>query len=271
MTGAGGFVGQALTRVLRARGYEVIALARGEPSQADGGYEAAAPEGDVLIHLGEVSDRRIANEMGAAYEQSALARLGALLAWKYQSVVYASSAVLYGDRAASPRSVGDPVYANDVYTRIKLASEQMVLERGGGVVRLSNLYGNGMARGTVLGTILGQLRQSGFLTVQTTSPVRDFLWIDDAARALCRLIETRASGIFNVGCGTGVSIHELASIALAESGETGRPVVGTQPDAEPSVLVLDIAATTAAIGWKPEVSLREGLRRMINTTSEQHE
>ncbi len=266
MTGAGGFLGQALTRVLRARGMEVIALARGEPRPADGTHEPVAPEGDVLIHLGEASDRRVANEMGAAYEQTALVRLRALLARGYQSVAYASSAVLYGDRAASPRSVSDPVYANDVYTRIKLASEGMVLERGGSVVRLSNLYGLGMARGTVLGTILGQLRQSGPMTVQTTSPVRDFLWIDDAVMALFCLAESRASGVFNVGSGVGASIAELASTALDESGETGRPVIATQTDARPSFLVLDISKTTAALPWRPEVSLREGLQRLINTS-----
>jgi UDP-glucose 4-epimerase len=192
--------------------------------------------------------------------------LEALLGKPFSWVIYSSSAVLYGDRSVTPHVETDPVYANDVYTRIKLASERMVLERGGGVARLSNLYGPGMARGTVFGTILGQLGQSGPLTVQTTSPVRDFLWIDDAVMALSRLAESRASGVFNVGSGVGASIAELASTALDESGETGRPVVATQTDAGPSILVLDISKTTAALGWRPQVSLREGLHRLINTS-----
>lgn len=224
------------------------------------------PGGDVLIHLAETSDRSVANANGDILEVNARQTLEYLLGKQFSRVIYCSSAVLYGDLSVSPHVETDPVYANDVYTRIKLASERMVLECGGSVARLSNLYGPGMARGTVLGTILDQLRQSGPLTVQTTSPVRDFLWIDDAAMALSRLVESRAGGIFNVGSGVGASIAELARTALDESGETGRPVVATQMDARSSFLVLDISKTAAALPWRPEVALREGLQRLINTS-----
>lgn len=224
------------------------------------------PGGDVLIHLAETSDRSVANANGDVFEENARQTLESLLGKQFSRVIYCSSAVLYGDLSVSPHVETDPVYANDVYTRIKLASERMVLECGGSVARLSNLYGPGMTRGTVLDTILGQLRQEGPVTVQTTLPVRDFLWIDDAVMALSRLVESRAGGIYNVGSGVGTSIAELARTALDESGETERPVVATQTDAQQSILVLDISKTTAALPWRPEVSLREGLQRLINTS-----
>lgn len=268
MTGASGFVGKALCHQLLARGIEVIPVVRALSFSPEQTAVASLPDGDVLIHLGEISDRKAANELGHAYEQAAMARLHALLARGYAHIVYASSAVLYGDRASAPCREDAPVFATDVYTRIKHASERMVLTQGGVVARLSNLYGPGMARGNVLGTILGQLGQDGPIKVQTTTPVRDFLWIDDAASALSRCVESKGGGVFNVGSGRGVSVEALARIVLAEAGEQGRSVVAIQSDAGPSSLVLDISEIKAKIGWAPACSLQEGIRRLVHSSKE---
>lgn len=267
VTGASGFLGRNVVYGLIEAGIDCVGVSRKYlPGLCVVDQYSKTPGGDVLIHLAETSDRSVVNASGDLLEVNARQTLESLLGKQFSRVIYCSSAVLYGDISVSPHVETDPVYANDVYTRIKLASERMVLEYGGSVARLSNLYGPGMARGTVLGTILGQLRQSGPLTVQTTSPVRDFLWIDDAAMALSRLAQTRTGGIFNVGSGVGTSIAELARTALDETGETGRPVVATQTDPQQSILVLEISKTAAALAWRPEVSLREGLHRLIHTS-----
>lgn len=264
VTGASGFLGQALLRCLAQAGVPCLGVSRRtQPGLLQVADYAQAPAGDVLVHLAESSDRAAVNQRGAAAEAQALATLDALLAKDYRQVVYASSAVLYGDRGATPRKVADPVEVVDAYTRIKLASERAVLARNGSVARLANLYGPGMSTGNVLSHLLGQLGTGATITLHTLEPVRDFLWIDDAAQALAAIVARDARGLFNLGSGQGSSIRQLAAIAQQAAG-TRQAVVERQAAAAPSSLVLDIADTCAALGWSPRTSLAEGIARLVN-------
>lgn len=272
VTGASGFLGRAIYQNLIAQGIDCVGVARSDVFglQRVSSY-SDAPVGDCLIHCAETSDRTAANSSGENLASEARNTLEDLLAKRYSQVVYASSAVLYGDHCATPRGISDQVFATDIYTHIKLASEQRVLEHGGVVARLSNLYGPGMAQGNVLGTILGQLGRPGPVKLKNTAPVRDFLLIEDAARAFLMLSASKKTGIYNVGSGVGTSIAELASLTLVEAGEAGRPVVSVQSGDVFSNLVLDISATSEAVGWVPRVPLREGIRQLLQSLRNKHE
>ena len=274
VTGASGFLGQAVLRSLRARGADAVGVARrAAPGCVTVDRYQDSPAGDVLVHLAEDSDMQRVAAAGAAYARQAADLLDALLAKGYSHTVYASSAVLYGDGSPHPRHTGEPVVLNGDYARIKHAGEQAVRAASRGVsARLANLYGPGMSRSNVLSAILGQIPGQGPLRVRDTRPVRDFLWVDDAADALSTMAERGDSaGLFNVGSGHGVSVAQLARAALAAAGQDARPVESTTPpppdDAPPSTLVLDTSATTALFGWRPATSLAEGLRRLLNHTT----
>lgn len=264
VTGASGFLGRALMQAFAHRGIDAVGVSR---RPCHGCIQVKtytdAPNGDVLVHLAEASDRAYAQANSPLYEKHSLETLNALQSKGFSRVIYASSSVLYGDQERSLRKVSDPVYALDAYTRLKLASEQSVLARGGIVARLVNLYGPGMAEGNVLSTILGQIRNDGPIRVLDATPVRDFLWIDDAARALAIMATGEASGIFNVGSGQGVSIRELANVVLDAVGQTGRSVESIRVDNRISELVVDIAQTKDAFGWYPTVTLAEGISTLV--------
>lgn len=264
VTGASGFLGRALMDCLAQRGLPALGVSRGHfPGILQVERYEDTPGGDVLVHLAEASDRAYAKANAPRYEQQALTTLEALQAKGFSRVIYASSAVLYGDQGQSARKVGDPVYETDAYTRLKLASERMVLGRNGVVARLANLYGPGMAEANVLSTILRQIRQEGPVRIFDATPVRDFLWVGDAARGLADMVAGQACGVFNVGSGVGVSIHELAAEVLSAAGQAGRQVESTQPGNRFSRLVVDIAQTEAAFGWRPAVTLVEGIATLV--------
>lgn len=271
VTGASGFLGGALIDCLAQRGLPALGVSRGHfPDILHVQRYEDTPSGDVLVHLAEASDRTYAQANAPNYEQNALSVLNTLQRKGFSRVIYASSAVLYGDEAKSPRKVSDVVYETDAYSRLKLASERMVLGRHGVVARLANLYGPGMAEANVLSTILRQIPQEGPIRIFDAAPVRDFLWVGDAARALADMVVGEACGIFNVGSGVGLSIHELAAEVLSAAGQAGRQVESTKLGKRFSRLVVDIAQTEAAFGWRPNVTLIEGIATLvkINTAKE---
>ena len=94
----------------------------------------------------------------------------------------------------------------------------------------------------------------------TGSPLRDFLYADDLARACVFLLENyREEQFINVGAGKEVSVRELT--------ETVRRIVGfaveivwdtTKPDGMPRKLM--DSSRLLALGWRPQVDLETGIR-----------
>ncbi|MDH4188028.1 MAG: NAD(P)-dependent oxidoreductase [Nitrospira sp.] len=272
VTGASGFLGRALMRKLTRNGIEVIGVSRHRlPGLAQVASYADAPGGDVLVHLAEVSDRKWVETNGAYYAQAAYETLDSLLEKGFDRVVYSSSAVLYGDQCETLRRVEEPVHVVDIYTRLKYESELSVLRRKGVVARLVNIYGPSMSEKNVLSAILKQIPLDGPIRVLDVTPIRDFLWIEDAAEALAIMSLGKASGIFNVGTGLGTSILELAHIVLNAAEQTGRSVESGHQDTRHSHLVVDIAQTVAEFGWRPTTTLQNGIETLVNMIKEQHE
>lgn len=95
-------------------------------------------------------------------------------------------------------------------------------------------------------------------------PRREFLYVDDAARALIFLMENySAEEIINIGAGESVSIAELARLIACEVGYSGGFRYATEkPDGMPKKQ-LD-SRRILELGWRPTVSLRDGLRTTID-------
>jgi GDP-L-fucose synthase len=94
----------------------------------------------------------------------------------------------------------------------------------------------------------------------TGNPRREFLHVDDLARACLFLLESYDDEIpINVGFGEDVSIRELASLVSSVVGYSGKIIWDTnRPDGTPRKL-LDTSRLTA-LGWSPTISLEDGIR-----------
>lgn len=268
IAGASGFLGRHLAAGLAGSGLNVIMVSRQSvPGMCQVTDYSDCPEGDVLIHLAEEPDRAKVNRLGENYARDSLA-VAKALSRRCSRMIYASSGVVYGDYSDVPFTVDMPVVDSDVYSHSKLLNERVVLDAGGAVVRLSNLIGHGMAVNNVVSDIVRQIPGSGPVRVRDDQSVRDFLHVADAASAIGRLIGSACSGVLNVGSGVGTSVRTLAEIALAAAGQEGREIVATDPASRRSVNVLDIAATTRALGWSPSSSLRERIFHLINNRAD---
>lgn len=302
--GACGFLGSEVARQLLAAGTQVLGIdTRPWPGPLPAGYahndrgasdlagalgEAAGfltPAGGpaAFFHLAGLADA------GACQRDPALAQklnvdlvAQALLALRHApcAFVFPSTGIVYGDGLPRPAREDDPLLPSQEYARGKIAAEGLIRAAcapggpadkplRGVIARLSNLYGPGGGENTVLGRILAQARRGEPLQVWDESPVRDFLYVTDAAQGLIRL-GLRASSlegsegclVANLSSGTGTRISALLDLG-AELFHTSRLPQEREPDlARPvSSLVLDNSRLAALTGWRPATPLTQGLQR----------
>ena len=94
----------------------------------------------------------------------------------------------------------------------------------------------------------------------TGKPLREFLYADDLARACIFLLENYSKEQFiNVGYGSDISIKDLAGIIKDVVGFEGEIQWDTSmPDGTPRKLM--DSSRLFALGWKPQIDLRTGIR-----------
>ena len=134
----------------------------------------------------------------------------------------------------------------------------------------TNLYGPGdnydLNNSHVLPALIrkaheAKLRKDPHLMVWGSGkPRREFLHVDDMARACVMLMEQGYDGPFvNIGCGNDITIRELVEEVVSVVGFEGELQFDTsKPDGTPQKL-LDVSKANA-LGWKAEIALRPGIQ-----------
>lgn len=97
----------------------------------------------------------------------------------------------------------------------------------------------------------------------TGSPKREFLHVDDLAKAVAVLLEKyNSDSHINIGSGEDVTIKDLATSIAMATGFTGEIKWDvTKPDGTPRK-VMDVSRIKA-LGWKPEISLQDGIAQTV--------
>jgi len=269
ITGATGFIGIALCRKLEEKKeYSVIKVTRSQEGMT-GFFRVTnyqqTPSGDILIHLGEDSDRARVNKMGDPYRKNTGEVIESLSIKGYKKIVYCSSSIVYGDKGTRPYKENMPTYADDIYSIAKLENEDRVLSLGGIVVRFSNVIGNGMSKNNVLSDIIKQLSEQTSITIRNIKPMRDFILIDDVVDAIVRLIQKEVSGVFNIGSGIETSVSQLTKTVLNVAKQKDRKINSIIKKSEYSYNVLDIDKIKKVTNWQPKFTLFQSVEKIINS------
>lgn len=203
-----------------------------------------------------------------------------------KKLLFLGSSCIYPKLAAQPIKeeyllTGHLEETNDAYAVAKIAGIQMckAYREQYGVNFISamptNLYGEGdnydLNASHVLPALLRKFveaKQNNSPTVEiwgTGTPKREFLNVDDLAEACIFLMQHyNDPEIVNVGTGEDISIKDLAILIkemVAFEGDLHFDT--TKPDGTPRKL-LDVSKINA-LGWKYNISLREGIRQILQT------
>ena len=208
--------------------------------------------------------------------------LGAALRNGVERVVFLGSSCVYPKLAQQPLReeyllTGSLEPTNEPYAIAKIAGIKLVEaafaqhQRRWISLMPTNLYGPGdnfdIERGHVLPALMNRFHAARTASSQksvtlwgTGAPRREFLFVDDLARAAVVLMESGETGLHNVGYGSDVTIRELAELVASVVGYDGTIEWDpTKPDGTPQKL-LD-SSRIFALGWKPTVDLAEGVKR----------
>ena len=289
VAGHRGMVGSAVWRALESREVALIGQTSRDLDLRDRGSVdayfqaerpthvvlAAAKVGGILANSSAPADFLSDNLRIQLNVMDAATRAGV------RRLLFLGSSCIYPRLAEQPITedsllTGPLEPTNDAYAVAKIAGIMQVqaLRRQHDVSFISamptNLYGPGdnfnLQGSHVMPAMIRRMHEAklaGEPTVTlwgTGSPRREFLHVDDLARACVFLLEHYDDAqTINVGTGTDLTIRQLAELVQETIGYEGEVRWDTgKPDGTPRKL-LDVSRLTA-MGWAPEIQLEQGIR-----------
>lgn len=295
VTGAGGQIGRAMTRLLDERGIAhrdvlspraadappapgrapALRCDLADPGALDGLAEFCAPATHVMHLASRISSAKdLAEEYPGQFRLNVGGALNLLQALPpaVRHISFASSLTVYGSAAAAAVDEDQPPAPNCVYALCKLAVERHLRSyaaRTGvrtALLRYSSAYGPGPARGRAIPAMIARLLDGLPPEVYGAGAAkRDYVYLDDLCRATLAASFKEAEGVFNIGTGKGTTTAELAALLARLAGTAAAPVfIPRALDAQSeSSLVYDIGKMRRELGCAPRVSLEEGLLETI--------
>jgi dTDP-D-glucose 4,6-dehydratase len=240
-------------------------------------------EVEVVFHLGAQTQVRHAQRQPWATMEANVRGTYNLLeavrrsATHVRALVVASSDKAYGEGLTLPYTEAHPLAGRNIYDASKSAADLLTSAYGTsydlpiGIARCSNIYGGGdlnwerIVPGTIRSLLGGEapiIRSDGTLQ-------RDYLHVDDAVTGYLALGAALMEGreraeAFNFGHGRPVSVLEIVEEIGKALGRTDlAPIIRSDAPNEIPAQWLDCGKAASRLGWKPALTLQQGLARTV--------
>ncbi len=300
VTGGAGFIGSHLCEALLGAGYTVVCVDNfltgtpGNIAHLKDNPQFEFVEHDVqqpLVYDGEIAflfhlaspasvidyqnhpkETALANSVGTMH-------LLDLAEKKHARFLFASTSEVYGDPKEHPQKETywgnvNPNGVRACYDEAKRFGEMMTMlyvrQHGvdGRIIRIFNTYGPRLkpTDGRVVSNFVTQALAGIPMTVYGDgSQTRSFCYVSDLVDGMMKLMFTDgAKGeVVNVGNPEEYTMVEIASKVKEMTGSASEIVFEPLPADDPVKRKPDITKATTLLGWKPIVSLEEGLRQTI--------
>jgi len=297
VTGGAGFLGSHLCDELLRRGHRVICVDNLETGTLNNIEHIRTPD-FVHLNLDIIEPYFIEEPVDFVYHLASPAspidylrlplhtlKVGSYgthhtlgLAKKHRArFLLASTSEVYGDPKIHPQPESywghvNPIGPRGVYDEAKRYAEALTMayHRQQGVdtaiVRIFNTYGPRMRPhdGRAIPTFLRQALQDRPLTVYGEgSQTRSFCYVEDEINGIIALAEHGYHLPVNIGNPDEYTLLELAKAVIEVTSSRSEIVYEALPIDDPQVRQPDISLAREILGWEPQVSLRDGLRRTI--------
>ena len=285
--GAAGFIGSHLCRYLQRRGSDVLGIDRREIGDKIGvAIRGEFPQPQVCEAIAAHRAQQIYLLAGTSSVAVSLADPLADLAgngrdtlsfleWMRQqeiraTVVFVSSAAVYGDPAELPATIATPVHPISPYGISKLAGELYMRLYASlhaldtRVVRPFSIYGPRLRKQVVFDMLVKLHQPEPAALFGTGQETRDFVYVDDLCAALVRIGDAGSpAGIYNVCSGRETSIATIAERLSAFARRPPLAFTGKSRPGDPLRWRGD-CPELRALGWQPAVPLDDGLRLTVD-------
>ncbi|BCB96341.1 NAD-dependent dehydratase [Dissulfurispira thermophila] len=244
------------------------------------GVREAVKDVDMVFHLAALIGIPFSYHSPDSYiDTNIKGTLNVLQACKDYSierVVVTSTSEVYGTAQYVPIDEKHPLHGQSPYSASKIGADKIAesFYRSFGspvvIARPFNTYGPRQSARAVIPTIITQLlNNKKEIHLGALHPTRDLNYVSDICRgfiSLARCDEAVGKEI-NIGSGAEISIGDLAELLIKLTGSDARIVFDEQrkrPEkSEVERLVCDNRLIRNLTGWKPTVSLKEGLEKTI--------
>lgn len=296
ITGGAGFIGQALARNFMAHGFIVKTFDIVTPRENTCEHVLGtimfpdeifkAVKGcDYVIHLAAMLGvKRTEKERMQCLDvniNGTVNVLDACVKAGVKKIILSSSSEVYGEPNKTPISESDKVFPKSVYAVTKLAGEEYLkaykqthgLEYT--IVRFFNVYGPGQVAEFVLPRFIKAALDNKRPTVNGDGrQIRSFCYVDDAAEGVrLALTEKKANAhVVNIGNDkAAITMLDLANKVISLAGKKLKPrfVKEAQADRLDTREIVnripDISKARKMLGYKPKITLDDGISRTIKS------
>ena len=179
----------------------------------------------------------------------------------------------YDSRGGVCREDATPCLPATIYGRTKLAAGLGLLAAGQALgftaawARVFAPYGPGEPEDKLIPYAIRTWLAGDAVRCGDPQRVRDFIYADDVAQALVRLLLGDADGVFNVCSGVPVTLAEVLQRVDLALGGGGRLEMGAREVRadDPLILVGDGSRLAALGNWRPRVGIAEGIERTVES------
>ena len=195
-------------------------------------------------------------------------------------LIAASTAEVYGWQEGSPLKEDTGLRPSSPYAVSKAAADEYVQMAtkvyglNATFLRCNNTYGRKTERGFLVEYLITSMLDGSPVYVGSPDHVRDYMWVDDHVNAYLLSMEKEAAEgeVFNVSPGNPTSNIDLAKKLAQMIHFAGQIVEGSYPPGYPirpakldtKYIVLDSSRIMKKLGWKPGVTLNEGLAMTVD-------
>jgi len=131
-------------------------------------------------------------------------------------------------------------------------------------VRFFYVYGPGQKSHSLIPHLIQAIHAGNTPDIKTPRTRNDFVYVEDVARAVTQLIQTPTTqGTYNIGSGTSTEITDVINQVYHAYGLTQRYSPPPKTQETPVDFWADITKIHHDIGWRPQVTINEGIRRTV--------